>query len=234
MSDIGADLESAWAMVCEAQDRLIKKEGEQAKHHELLSYLYLKYKSDREYAWQTLLRKYSRNPEEKGNVKGAMECTYALSKYLIALERALGERQQEESVSKSSATGDDVKGKASQRPVILVMEDEETAITCLMRSFMSLNVEIMLCKSPLDGVKTLELKLFDFVVSDGRGWSSCYLKAIELYGKEKVVIFSDYLFAIQDAHKYSVPLVRKTISLLDSSSELVEYVAQKLNLVPNP
>lgn len=92
MSDIGEDGDAAWAMVCAAQDRLIKKEGEKAKDHELLSYLYLKFRRDREYVWQELLKRYSRDPMQKGNVKGAMECTYALARYLIALEVALGER----------------------------------------------------------------------------------------------------------------------------------------------
>lgn len=91
MSDVGSDLDAAWTMVYDAQDRLKVKE----KDHELIRFLFLRYKSDREFAWQELLRKFSKDPTKAGNVRGAMECAYAIAQYLIALEVALGERMTE-------------------------------------------------------------------------------------------------------------------------------------------
>ncbi len=97
MSDIGADQEAAIEMVEQAEDRLFA----QQPNHELVSYLSIKDKAERGRAWQKLLRRFSREPQAEGNVKGTMETTYALTGLLMALEIALGEREppKEEKVS---------------------------------------------------------------------------------------------------------------------------------------
>jgi hypothetical protein len=93
MSDIGADYDAAVTLVEEAEDRLIAKLGdEEAKKHELVGYMFLPTQGEAEKQWQALLRRFSRDPSQPGNVKGSMEVTFALTKYLIALETALGER----------------------------------------------------------------------------------------------------------------------------------------------
>lgn len=88
MSDIGSDFDAAYEMVCKAQDRLAKRD----KGHELVSFLFIESKTESERQWQKLLRRFSKYPDREGNVRGDMELTYALAKYLIALEVALGER----------------------------------------------------------------------------------------------------------------------------------------------
>jgi hypothetical protein len=89
MSDIGADEDAAVLLVEAAEDRLIVKQ----KDHPLIAYLFIKNKKEREIAWQKQLRSFSRDPSKEGNVRGAMEVTYAMTCYLMALEVALGERE---------------------------------------------------------------------------------------------------------------------------------------------
>ena len=89
MSDIGADYDAAVILVEAAEDRLLEKDPV----HALVAYLKIEDDAAREMAWQQQLRRFSKNPEEKGNVKGSMAVTYAMTRYLIALEIALGERQ---------------------------------------------------------------------------------------------------------------------------------------------
>lgn len=88
MSDIGADLEAADELVRGAENELLKREP----NHELIAYLHIKEKEEREAAWQKQLRKFSRYPKAEGNVQGANECTYAMIQYFLALEVALGNR----------------------------------------------------------------------------------------------------------------------------------------------
>ncbi len=99
MSDVGSDFEAAVVLVDEAQDRLIEKLGGEAKNSDLLSHLFLKFNTDKEYAFQALLRRFSRDLTQKGNVIGVMDLTYALTQYLTALEVALGERPADTSAS---------------------------------------------------------------------------------------------------------------------------------------
>ena len=88
MSDIGSDLDAAIILVGEAVDELVEKD----ERHSLIAYLLIEDDIEREAAWQAILRKFSKNPEATGNVKGGMELTFSLSKYLLALEVALGKR----------------------------------------------------------------------------------------------------------------------------------------------
>lgn len=88
MSDIGSDLDAAVEMVHEAEDALRKKEPD----HDLIAYLSIRDEEVREAAWQAQLKRFSREPDADGNVKGAMATTYALAKYLIALQGALDGR----------------------------------------------------------------------------------------------------------------------------------------------
>jgi hypothetical protein len=89
MADSGADLVSALELVYEAEDQLSKKYPD----HELISYLKIADEKERDAEWQKLLRRYSRNPKAEGNVQGDSECNYALVRYFIALEVALGKRE---------------------------------------------------------------------------------------------------------------------------------------------
>ena len=88
MSDIGSDVEAGQELVQKAEDRLLAKDPK----HELIAYLHIADDNERNAAWQKQLRRFSKNPNVTGNVRGAMECAYALVQYLIALETALGER----------------------------------------------------------------------------------------------------------------------------------------------
>lgn len=90
MSDIGSDYDAAVDMVDVAQDKLFAKEPD----HPLVSFFKIEDLEEQESAWQKLFKSFSKNPQAEGNVRGAMECTYALAKYLIALEIALGERKE--------------------------------------------------------------------------------------------------------------------------------------------
>ncbi len=103
MSDIGADYDAAVILVEAAEDRLLEKD----KEHALVAYLMIEDDVARERAWQEQLRRFSKNPEEKGNVKGSMAVTYAMTQYLIALEVALGERQERTSTEHSRKTVSD-------------------------------------------------------------------------------------------------------------------------------
>lgn len=87
MSDVGADLQALREMVAEAEDRLVKKDS----YHPLIRYLFIRNEKEMGKAWQKQLRKFSKNPEAGGNVKGAMESCDALSRYLFALKEELGE-----------------------------------------------------------------------------------------------------------------------------------------------
>ncbi len=85
MSDIGADLEAATIMVYDAQDVLSRLNPD----HSLVSCLFPRNEEERNKQWQKLLRSFAKDPHAKGNVKGGMECTYALSSYLAALREAI-------------------------------------------------------------------------------------------------------------------------------------------------
>lgn len=90
MSDINREFDTTVELVRAAEIELIQHIGEvNARKHELLSYKFLKFNSEKEYAWQALLRRFSRNPEQKGNVQGVEELTFALRAYLAALEAEL-------------------------------------------------------------------------------------------------------------------------------------------------
>lgn len=74
-------------MVAEAENRLIQKDS----NHPLILYHFISNDEVREKAWQKQMRKYSKNPEAGGNVKGAMESCDVLSRYFFALKEELGE-----------------------------------------------------------------------------------------------------------------------------------------------
>lgn len=103
MSDIGADLDAAVEMVHAAESRLLARNP----NHELIAYSRIEDEQAREAAWQKLLRSYSRNPSQEGNVRGSMELTYALTQYLVALEVVLGisERVQTSLSAKAEVSG---------------------------------------------------------------------------------------------------------------------------------
>jgi len=86
MSDVGSDLDAVGEMVYAAQDRLIKKNPS----HELVSFMNITYDKEREDVWEALITKF--NKDLTRPPKGAMECTWAMARYLIALETELGER----------------------------------------------------------------------------------------------------------------------------------------------
>jgi hypothetical protein len=88
MSHIGSDFDELYELVCKAQDRLYDKD----KGHELVSFLCIQSEVERESQWQSLLRQFSRNPQQEGNVKGLPELIYALDRYLEALKNALDEQ----------------------------------------------------------------------------------------------------------------------------------------------
>ena len=88
MSDIGDDADAVVRMVLAAENRLIAKNV----GHALVAYAFIEDDIKRDVAWQKQLRSFSKDPQAEGNVRGAMETTYAMSMYLLALEVALGER----------------------------------------------------------------------------------------------------------------------------------------------
>ena len=92
MSDIGSDWNAAVEMVERAEDRLLARQPD----HPLVAYLSIEDEKQREAAWQKQLRSFSKDPQQEGNVRGAMEVTYAMARYLLALEVALGERTERE------------------------------------------------------------------------------------------------------------------------------------------
>ncbi len=92
MSDIGSDWDAAVDLVVKAEDRLLVKSPD----HQLIAYLRITDNRKQEVAWQKQLRSFSKTPEQEGNVRGAMEVTYAMARYLLALEVALGERTERE------------------------------------------------------------------------------------------------------------------------------------------
>lgn len=94
MSDIGSDYDAAVEMVSSAQERLFQKEP----NHQLISFMSIEDEEKAEALWRNLFRSFSRNPEAEGEVRGAMEVTYALAQYLVALEVALGEREETKTV----------------------------------------------------------------------------------------------------------------------------------------
>ena len=73
---------------------------------------------------------------------------------------------------------------------VLVMEDEPGIGDSLKKMFDYNGLDATLITTPNDGLKILEGQQFDFVVSDGEGWQSCYNRAIDLYSMKKVVIYS--------------------------------------------
>lgn len=96
MSDAGSDLDAGLEMAYKAEARLIKKEkaeGRNPADHSLIGYLFIPNAVGNEKAWQAMLRKFSRDPNQAGNVRGVPELAYAIAHYLIALETALGERE---------------------------------------------------------------------------------------------------------------------------------------------
>ena len=102
MSDIGSDLEAGLGMAYTAQESLIIKEraeGRNPADHKLISYLFSKNSIGSEKEWQALLRRFSRDPSQPGNVRGAPELAYAVAQYLLALQIALGEREPPEATS---------------------------------------------------------------------------------------------------------------------------------------
>ncbi len=105
MSDIGSDYDAAVFLVEKAEDELIKKD----ENHPLIAYLFIEDDNESEVAWQALLRRFSRDPLGVGKVKGSMELTFALTRYLIALEEALGKRapkQDKQDATKSKQLDD--------------------------------------------------------------------------------------------------------------------------------
>lgn len=88
MSDAGADLEAAEEMVFAAIDRLVAKDSS----HELVHFIFIENGEEQERAWQAILRRFSKDPGQQGGVRGVMELVFAMTRYLMALEVALGER----------------------------------------------------------------------------------------------------------------------------------------------
>ena len=86
MSDVGSDLEAAEELVYAAQDRLMAKN----KKDKLVSFVLIDDDHEREAAWQKLISEF--NKDTTRPPKGVMECAYAMTRYLMALEVALGER----------------------------------------------------------------------------------------------------------------------------------------------
>lgn len=90
MSDVGSDLAAVEEMVDAAIERLVVRD----RTNELIHFVFIENGKQQAEAWQAILRRFSKDPNQTGNVRGVMECAYAMTRYLIALEIALGERQE--------------------------------------------------------------------------------------------------------------------------------------------
>ena len=86
MSDAGSDLKAAEVMVYAAQNGLFIKDPD----HELVAFMNINDEAESAAAWCSLISRFNKDPSRPP--KGVMECAWAMSHYLIALETALGER----------------------------------------------------------------------------------------------------------------------------------------------